>query len=189
MAVSDYETVLTFEQYVQEELRGVVERDPTAMSRMRDLFFGREDGKKQMEFLQLGFMPVRGDGRCLIRALVVVVDSHHPGLIAERLGELGRSRPEETEELIILLADLIPEMWDAFGMKGCAAYHMDESAIDGLAVDVLMKILGVSELKIFQFRDGAGYEAGWRTKKVEIEGDSCVCRIATLNGCHYTAIL
>jgi hypothetical protein len=180
-------TVLTFEQYVGEELGGLVEREPEAMGGMRDLFFTRENGEEQTEFLQLGFMRVRGDGRCLIRAMVTVLEYYHPELIEQKLGELGHAKPEEVEELIELLADLIGSTWEMFGYKGCAAYHMDETAIDGLAIDVLMRILGVSELKIFQFRDGADRKAGWRTKQIDSEG--CTCRIATLNGCHYTAIL
>ena len=112
---------------------------------------------------------VRGDGNCLPRS------------IKAALGD----KTEEYDEL----RKQITEKWD---LPGEAIYHMDETCIDGLAIQMVMRLLGVKTLNIFQCFDGAGRKTGWRTIEVKDllvkEKAKCV-NLITINGCHYAALI
>jgi len=169
------------DEFLENELSGLFKREPTRKEQIKQDFLAKND-----LLFKFGFQSVKGDGRCLIRALLVLLTVHHSEHLKTRLSLFGLV---EDANLIESLVNTIKEKWTTeLSLTGEWFYHMDETAIDGLAVIALMKILGISTLNVFQFIDGADRQAGWREIKSDLK-EGIECNIATVNGCHYTAII
>lgn len=124
-------------------------------------------------------VPVRGDGNCLVRAIIV-------SALKLKKFDVDTFDYEQFREMIA----------SCWAFKGEALYHMDETAIDGLAILMVMKLLRVKKLRVYQCFDGAGKTKGWREYDVSNTGVldiydvdvTDVVEIMTVNGCHYTGL-
>lgn len=160
---------------------------------------------------------VRGDGNCLIRSIICYLFNNRTKntflnilmnvFSVGGVDDIGVIMPLFDDgygwdlekfignhELMELLCNTIRNIVDKqWCFKGSAIYHMDANSIDGLAIEMVMKILKVSELKIYQAFDGSSRKYGWRTVSTDsfigefIEPVSVT--IITMNGTHYNSLL
>ena len=143
---------------------------------------------------------VRGDGNCLIRALLVDLVAKAKSITGNLLAELCLQNGAEiivdfdAEKICVLVRDLVSRLW---AYKGGPEYHMNENAIDGLAVNMVMRLLGVTKLRIYQAFDGTDRKAGWRDIELDPKMEplftqdtkGVTAHIFTLDGRHYNGIL
>lgn len=190
----------TIEQYLVTEIDGT----PEKVGRIPDIIHEIAERTSNSTIER-----VRGDGNCLIRAILRYMRSHTPQLLTNVLITLfemankdiifpqfgvDRSSEDAYDDVICgMIRELIVKKWD---YKGETAYHMNGNAIDGLAIWMVMRLLGIAKLQIYQAYYGAGRDHGWRdivfdpSNKLfhsDIQGISII--LLTLNGCHYTAIV
>lgn len=136
---------------------------------------------------------VRGDGNCLIRAILVHMYKFMPDLMSIALLDLGLDPFGDRDEICYSLRQLIKTKWKEFGFKGDWCYHMDDGAIDGLAIEALMKLLRISSLWIYQPFAAADRPPGWRNINTSIpvidEREGVTVYVLTVNGCHYTGLV
>lgn len=154
---------------------------------------------------------VRGDGNCLIRAIIRYMRKHTPqifvnivinlfelsgrNIIIPEIGNnIDRKVHDNYDDIVcVVIRELIEKRWD---YKGSAMYHMDDNAIDGDAVRMVLRLMCVNDLNIFQAFDGADRKQGWRNIKLNSSEklfhdhtNGISVALFTLNGCHYSAIV
>lgn len=152
---------------------------------------------------------VRGDGNCLVRAILRYMRKHTPQILINVLIALfemagrdiifptfneSRTIEDVYDDVIVgLIRELIEKRWD---YKGNPSYHMSGDALDGLSISMIMRLLGLNKLSIYHAFEGAGRKQGWRDITLgkdeklfhpDIQGITII--LITLNGCHYTAIV
>ena len=113
---------------------------------------------------------IKGDGNCLIRSILKYYEIKLPNfynvvitnifimadediILPCQLYEFNLSTSEYEEKICQIIRKLIIKKWD---YKGSAKYHMDINSIDGSAISMSMRLLGVGKLNIFQAFEGAG---------------------------------
>ena len=149
---------------------------------------------------------VKGDGNCLTYAILVYVYQNFDKstfiniltLVSEDFPNLDNFESPDlffNQNLDYFIGiskkirALIEEKWF---FKGEACYHMDDTAINGLAINMIMKILGIKKISIFHaFDELYNYVPTWRT----IEQDDHFgvvlineINLFTTNGCHYGSL-
>jgi hypothetical protein len=190
----------TIEQYLVTEIGGT----PGKVVRISEIIYEIAERTSNSTIDR-----VRGDGNCLIRVILRYMRRHTPQLLTNVLITLfemagrdiifpqfdGNRLTEDAYDDVVcgMIRELIVKKWD---YKGDPVYHMNEEAIDGLAIHMVMRLLGVSKLSVYQAFDGAGRKHGWRDTTLgkdetlfhrDIQGITII--LMTLNGCHYTAIV
>lgn len=145
---------------------------------------------------------VRGDGNCLTRAIICYMRKHTPQIfvnIAISLFQLCNrdiiipDTDKYDDLIVIMIRELISKLWD---YKESSIYHMDDNAIDGDAIRMVMRLLGLNMLHIYQAFDGADRKQGWRTiilndseRFFHDHTHGISVFLFTLNGCHYSTII
>ncbi len=110
---------------------------------------------------------IRGNGNCLISSMITcLMFERRADIMHDLLDEFiepvsifnllnsKNTDPETNSHLLILgeiIRDTINKKWD---YPGCPDYHMDDNAIDGLAREMLMRLLCVNELVIYSLKPG-----------------------------------
>lgn len=130
---------------------------------------------------------VRGDGRCLIRAMVAFMERHLPNELANSLLNHGLQGLMGSEGLIEAIFQKLLSAWDV--NDGPIEYHIDDNAIGGFGILLLMKLLNVRTLKVFQAFDNKGLKAGWTTFEQEAVENQYTVYLYTADGCHYRAFV
>ena len=163
---------------------------------------------------------VPGDGDCLLRSILRSLKKI-PNIMMEIIIALcidtdilipGDDWMDFENKFCILLRNCIQAKWkeatqsDAhingsyidgspLPFRGELIYHMNENAIDGLAIIMAMKLLHINKLNVYQAYDGADRKRGWRqytTSKSfhnNIDVEPLEISIITLNGTHYNGLV
>jgi len=130
---------------------------------------------------------VRGDGRCLIRAVVAFMERHLPNVFANSLLDHGMLDLMGSERLIEAIFQKLTASWNI--NDGPIEYHIDENAIGGFGILMLMKLLNVRTLKVFQAFDNKGLKAGWTAYEQEGVTNQYTVYLYTADGSHYRAFV
>lgn len=140
---------------------------------------------------------IRGDGNCLIRALFTYMEHNTPRIYQNNIvdillmanKDIELSHADDPHTLLCeIVRDLVVKKWD---LKGEHSHHMNENAIDGLAIEMVMRILGIDRLNIYQAYNGSDRQEGWRIitpSKKGFQNDNITAFIFTMNGTHYHTI-
>lgn len=146
-------------------------------------------------------MRVRGDGSCLIRAILCRL-KEIPNILMSitinlcMISNTDIFTPDNwmdfENKFCILVRNLIIQKWNE---KGEYYYHMSDNAIDGLAIIMAMKLLNIDILNVYQAFNGADRIKGWRQYLTSQSFHSTIdikrleIHIFTLNGTHYNGLV
>jgi hypothetical protein len=112
---------------------------------------------------KLGFsriIQVRGDGNCLIRSLLIYLkETRNPDIFTTILLnnhiDFDKILNFDLDHCTNCIREKVIRDWDLIIGIGEWFYHMDDSAIDGLAREAVMSLLGIDKLTIYSLLPGS----------------------------------